>query len=90
MDKANFIEVYDNVFDDTFCNSVIKEMDFAEKSGFANSRRINDGAEPLHKQDTTYFAPSEARIEHCSSGISNELNNKLWELHIKIIKKNII
>ena len=83
MDKPNFIEVYNNVFDDTFCNTIIKEMDFAEKSGFASSRRINDGAEPLHKQDTTYFAPEEGRIEHCSSGISVELNNKLWEVAYK-------
>jgi hypothetical protein len=76
MDKANFIEVYNDVFDDEYCRNAINFMDYSEEHGFCSDRQA-DGADPTEIQDNAVFIPN-ARLENGPYDLASICNKNLW------------
>ena len=77
----NFIEVYKKVFDNDYCDEVIKYFNMAEEQGFIVDRQTLDQAKKIDKDDRATFLPdADYYIHHTSQSITNTLNDKLWNI----------
>jgi hypothetical protein len=72
----NFIGVYENVFTEEYCNSVIEYFNNAEKAGLTLTRH-QQGEDKLKKDDTQLYAHSEIQLKY-SSNLITGFNNVLW------------
>jgi hypothetical protein len=65
IEKPNFIEVYENVFDETYCNACITLLDKCIEQGLSRNRQQQDRVSKLVKDDEAYFFPDEEfNFEH--------------------------
>jgi len=79
IEKPNFIEVYENVFDKTYCNACIEVLDKCIEQGLSKNRQQHDNASKLSKEDEAYFIPDdEFNFEH--SSLAQEFNNTFWNV----------
>ena len=87
MEKPNFIEVYNNVYSDTFCKKIIEYFENALDSGFALDRQLTENVSKLHKEDISYYIPN-YNMDHIDRNIAKEFNNILWsEVYPKYVGK---
>ena len=81
IEVPNFIEVYQNVFDDKFCNEVINFFDQTDKAGFTLNRQDHDGAKKLEKEDEALYLPrTEYPLIHTTTEIMDTFQDKLWNV----------
>jgi len=77
MEKPNFIEVYNNVFDSDFCHKAIECFEEALKNGFAGNRQDYDKAPKTAKEDQFYFVPH-FNMNHIDQNIASKFNEIFW------------
>ena len=57
----DFIQIYKNVFDDTFCNSMIEQFENGIKHGLGLTRQEHDKVSKIQKDDTRQIDASRNR-----------------------------
>ena len=89
MDKPNFIEIYSNIYSDTFCDRLIKYFDEASKMGFTINRQDFEEASNVDRADSAIFLPSEDFPLHSTNqDIYAEFNNNFWgKCYSEYVKK---
>lgn len=79
MTIPNFIEVYNNVFDDNFCSSVIDVFQKSQSLNICQNRQDVDSNESkLQKDDYAMFLPQDLPLDHTNKYIYSEFQKQFW------------
>lgn len=73
----NFIEVYQGVFNDEYCDNLIQYFKHAEECGITINRQELDEASKLNKDDLATFIPS-LPMKNTSRKFVEEFNHVFW------------
>jgi hypothetical protein len=84
IDKPNFIEVYNNVFDKEWCDYTIEYFNKYQQLGFTKNRQDHDNSDKLYKEDESLFLPDQdLNLEHTNTKIVDVFNEKFWAVAYK-------
>ena len=73
-----FIEEYNNVLPQDFCERAIKYFEFASQNGYTKTRQEHDNARKLDKDGSVLFLPESYPLEHTSGELMSQFSNVLW------------
>lgn len=76
----DFIEQYDNVLSENFCNKAIEYFNYASTQGYTKSRQERDNARKLDKDGSVLFLPESFPLQHTSGEVMNEFREVLWQV----------
>lgn len=77
-----FIQVYEKVFSDEFCNMVIQFFHIAEQGGMTHTRQQIEKLPTLEKQDTSIHLPN-FPLQQTSPELMIEFNRVFWDICYK-------
>ena len=72
-----FIQVYEKVFNDDFCQKVIDYYNAAEQGGMTVNRQDKDKVLKTEKQDNAFFIPH-LPLQHTQQDIMEKFTQVLW------------
>lgn len=74
---TNFIEVYPQAFDKSWCQEVIKIFDIADDRGLTLNRQTHDNVSKLNREDAILFE-SILPVSSLTADIFNKFNEIFW------------
>jgi len=87
----DFIEVYDNVFPEDYCDALVEQIDVFEEAGFTHSRADTGRPDTMMIQDKAVFVPfdrykyknTDLDLSHFDSTYTKVFLEQFWEICYK-------
>lgn len=88
----DFIGVYDDCFDDEFCDEIITWFNSCDKLNLTSTRQERDGVNSLYKQDKSIVVPNDTFLweNSGSSYFTNFTNTFFSQINPEYVKENPI